>query len=99
MVGIVHMRLMLSLPCLLLLHLLRLELLYLLLERVIFAKQCTIHLITLRHLLLVDKQLRDDLIHRLIVRTYLRGLILFNDLAPVHIFEFVADVALPDDRL
>ena len=98
MVGIVHVRLMLSFPRLLLLHLLRLELLYLLLERVIFGQQCTIRLIALRHLLLVDKQLRDDLIHRLIVRTYLRSLILFNDLPPVHIFEFVADVALPDDR-
>ena len=99
MVGIVHVRLVLPLPRLLLLQLLGLELLNLLLERVILRKQCTVSLIAFRHLLLVDEQLRDDLIHRLIVRANLRSLILLNYLPPVHIFKLVAHVALPDDRL
>lgn len=99
MVRVAHVGLVLPLSRLLLLHLLRPVLLNLLLERVVLGQEGAVGLVALRHVFLVDEQLRDYLIHSLIVGADLRSLILFDDLSPVHILELISDVALSDDCL
>ena len=99
MVRVAHVGLVLSLSRLLLLHLLRPVLLNLLLERVVLGQEGAVGLVALRHVFFVDEQLRDDLIHSLVVGADLWSLILFYDLSPVHIFELIPNVALSDDGL
>lgn len=98
MVRVIHVRLMLPLARLLLLELLGLELIDLLSERVVLRHEHAVRFVALGNLFLVNEKLRDDLIHSLIVRAHLRSLILFDNLAPVHVFELVAHVALANDR-
>ena len=99
MVWVCHMGLVLALSHLLLLHLLRLELLNLLLERLVLGQEGAVGLVALRHVFFVDEQLRDDLIHSLVVRANLWSLILFYNLPPVHIFKLIANIALSNDSL
>ena len=93
------MGLVLSLSRLLLLHLFRPVLLNLLLEGVVLGQEGAVGLVALRHVFFVDEKLRDYLIHSLVVGANLRSLILFYDLAPVHILELIPNVALSDDGL
>ena len=97
MIGVVHMGLVLPVLFLLLALLSLLILLNLLAELIVLGEERAVGLIPLRHLLLVREQLADDLIHCGVGSSGLRSLFLFNDLTPVHVFEFVTDAALPND--
>ena len=99
MVRIGHVSFVLLSSSLLLFLLLSPELLNLLLQRVVFRHKNAVSLVSLCSILFHDKELVDNLIHGLVVRSDLRRFILFNDLSPVHILELVANVALTDDTL
>ena len=90
------MSLMLSLFLLHYSHLLCFELLNLLFKLMILRHYDRVSLVTLGRLFLHLEKLADNLIHCVITGLDLWRFVLLDNLPPVHIFKFIANITLAD---